>query len=305
MNPVGVSIHWVSDGEDFDDFVKGKTLIIRMKHHADQNRNFVYASMVFISKTLLRKAKKYLSKTQRESFDLFVGRKLFEKEKPEIADHFFEEYFSKATSSDKLMELCEKYELIDKTGLFYPVLIQELTFFGEKVFYQARADKMIAEIKGFIDFLYNYSNRVVGDDETPTNFEGAYQRCGIVIIAKRIKRESGKVSPYVNYVEKLVKKRLENIYLIGSAVDENRGFIDTVSSEIQTKFKYYQGAAKVFKAKIKNPIGERIDADNYLILLRSPTSQRVYDAEYQYQYIEGADTVIDASQEGTSPVASS
>lgn len=286
FEPVGISIQWITEKESPSEFFKKNRLIIRMRQHDDQNKNFVYASMVFISKALLTKTKKYLSPTQRESIDLFVGHKLFEKEKPQVVDHFFEDYFSpKALSSNKIMELLEKYEIIDKVGLFFPILVQELTFLGEKVFYKPKSEKIIIEVREFINFLQKYADREVGDDTTPQNFEGAYCRCGIVIIARQLKREIGDLDPFIRYIQKLNEKKLENIYLIGSASKENRGFIDKISEEIQKKFRLQKYTSKKFKAKIKVK-GERKEMDSYLILHRSPEILRYYDKEYQERFVD-------------------
>ena len=284
FSPVGIRIQWVTEKETPAEFLKENRLMIRMRQHTDQNKNFVYASMAFISNTLLTKTKKYLSPSQRESIDLFVGRKLFEKEKPQIADNFFEDYFSpKALSSDKIMELLEKYGIVDKVGLFFPVLVQELTFLGEKIFYKPRGEKIITEVTSFINFLQKYAEREIGDETTPTNFEGAYCRCGIVIIAKQLKREIGNIVPYVNYIQKLLANKIENIYLIGSASRENQKFIDQTSEEIYKKFKLEKYTSKEYKAKIKVK-GERKEVENYLILHRSTETLRYYDKEYQEKY---------------------
>ena len=286
FEPVGINIQWVTEKEAPSEFFKEDRLIIRMRQHADQNKNFVYASMVFIARVLLTKTKRYLSPTQKESIDLFVGKKLFEKEKPRIVDRFFEDYFSqKALSSDKIMELLEKYEIIDKVGLFFPVLVQELTFLGEKVFYKPKSGKIITEVRNFINFLQRYAGREIGEEEIPKNFEGAYCRCGIVIIAKQLKREIGDLGPFVNYIKKLVEKKLENIYLIGSASKENKNFIDQISEKIQREFALEKYVSKEYKAKIKMK-GERKEVDNYLILHRSPNSLRYYDKEYQEKFVE-------------------
>lgn len=286
FEPVGISIQWVSDKETPAEFFKENKLTIRMRQHADQNRNFVYASMIFISKTLLRKTKNYLSRSQRESIDLFVGKKLFEKEKPQVVDQFFEDYFStKALSSNKIMDLLEKYEIINKVGLFFPVLVQELIFLGQKVFYKPKSEKIITEVKRFVDFLQKYAGREVGEKEIPKNFEGTYCRCGIVIVATRLKRETGDFDPFVNYIKKLIEMKIENIYLIGPASRDNREFIDQISIEIQRRFGLEKYASKKYKAKIKVR-GERKEANTYLILHRSSEILRYYDGEYKGKFIE-------------------
>lgn len=286
FEPVGIGIQWVTEGETQAEFFKEERLIIRMRQHADQNRNFVYASMAFISRALLTKAKRHLSQTQAESVDLYVGRKLFEREKPQVLDRFFEDYFSpKALSSERLMELLEKYEVIDKVGLFFPVLIQELAFLGEKVFYKPRRDQIIKEVSNFIGFLQRYAEREIGEEEIPKNFEGAYCRCGIVIIATALKRQIGDTKPFVAYIGGLVAKKLENIYLVGSAGRQNRAFMDQVSQAIQIQWKLERFMSRAYKAKIRLG-GQRIQVDNYLILHRNPETVRYVDKEYQDQFLE-------------------
>jgi len=283
---VRIKIQWITEKETPEEFFRRNKLIIRMRQHANQNRNFVYASMIFIAKALLTKTKKYLSPSQRKSIDLFIGKRLFEKEKPQIIDQFFEDYFSaKVLSSNKIMELVEKYEIIDKVGLFFPVLIQELTFLGGKVFYKPKNTKIIKEVTEFINFLQRYAEREVGEETIPKNFEGTYCRCGIVIIAKRLKREIGKLAPFIKYIKKLLEKKLENIYLIGPVSRGNKVFIDQISNEVQKKFSLQKYTSKKFKAKIKIK-GKREEVNNYLVLLRSPEIIRYYDKEYQAKFIE-------------------
>jgi hypothetical protein len=106
FDPVGISIVWIDDGQTPQAFLKANKLIIRMRHHVDQDKNFVYAAMAFVQSALLVKVKKYLAPTQTKSIDIFIGRKLLEKEKPHIVDRFFDDYFAPgALTSDKIIEL--------------------------------------------------------------------------------------------------------------------------------------------------------------------------------------------------------
>ena len=47
---------------------------------------------------------------------------MFEKEKPMVAQQFFDDYFSPKMEKEKVAELVEKYNLIDKVAVFFPVL---------------------------------------------------------------------------------------------------------------------------------------------------------------------------------------
>jgi len=237
--------------------------------------------MVFISKSILTKAKKYLSNNQKESLDLFIGKKLCQKEKPRIAEKFFDEFFGPKTDSNKkIVELLDKYEVVDRVGIFYSVLVQELNFLGQKVFSQPRSGKIVEEITHFISFLEGYANREVGDDAVKQQFAGKYCRCGIVIIAKGYKIRIGNTAPFIQYIESLINKKIENIYLVGSAKPENKVFVESISLEVQQKFGYLEHFSRTYTAKILKG-GERYPVHNFLILLRSPDTIEFYDKEIE------------------------
>lgn len=286
FQPIGVQIQWVEESESPSAFFSDDKLIIRMRGHRDQNKNFVYASMVFISKAILTKAKKYISKTQKESVDLFIGKKLFEKEKPQVIDRFFEDFFSPRMESGKIAELIEKYNIIDKAGLFFPLLVQELTFLGEKVFWHRRDDRIIAEVTNFISFLEDYANREIGEVELPQNFEGIYSRCGIMIVARAYKRELGNISPYTDYINGLIEKRIDTVYIIGPAFETNVKFIDQIVGQVEQEgsLKKYAEPRR-YKAKIMIN-GKRQAINSYLLVLRNPDAVRYFDEEYQKEFIE-------------------
>lgn len=286
FNPVGINIQWIGENEKASDFFKDNKLIIRLKHHHDQDKNFVKASMIFISRVLLSKTKKYLSPSQKQSIDLYVAKRLFEIEKPRVVDHFFNNYYSDATfNSDKIANLLEKYHIIDKVKLFFPVLIQELTFLGEKIFFMPRNQEIIIEVTDFINYLEKHSLRNVGDEKNKNYFEGSYLRCGIIIIAKGIKRKIGDINPYINFTKSLLDKNIENIYLIGSSFSENKTFMDNIRDEIISKYGLEKYSEKEYRANIKIK-EERIEVDSYLIHLRSKNAIRYYDKEYQNKYFK-------------------
>ena len=141
--------------------------------------------------------------------------------------------------------------MIDKVGLFLPALITELTFLGEKVYFNLKRDSIITEVTALIDYLENYANRELGDEKTPLVFEGTYCRCGIMIIAKRYKViEIGDIKPYVDHVKKLLERKIEDIYLIGPAYEENIEFIDEISDKLQEDIGMQRYHEKKYESRI-------------------------------------------------------
>lgn len=281
--PVGISIEWVKTEDAADNFFSDNKVIIRMRHHQDQDKNFVIAAMAFISQAILRKAKKYLSQNQRESIDLYVCKDLCHREKPRVEEKFFDYYFGpKTDASERIKEFINKYEIMQKVGIFYGVLVQELNFLGEKVFAQPRNEKIVEEVTHLIDFLERYANREIGEKDIPKTFRGKYCRCGIMIVGKSFKVQAGKPDPYLNYIEMLVHSKIENIYLIGPALTPYESLIERISTQVQEKYGYLEYFSKKYKATIRIK-EERYKVNSFLVLMRSIDPIRFYDEEIEKQ----------------------
>lgn len=281
--PVGINIEWVKTEDAAENFFSNNRVIIRMRHHQDQDKNFVIAAMAFISQSVLSKAKKYLSQNQRESIDLYVCKDLCHREKPRVEEKFFDYYFGpKTDESKRIREFLNKYEIMHKVGLFYGVLVQELNFLGEKVFAQPRNQKIVEEATRLIDFLEKYAYREVGDENIPTTFKGNYCRCGIMIVGKSAKVQTGKIDLYLRYIARLVHSKIENIYLIGPALKPNESLIQRISTQVQEEYAYLEYFSKKYKATIRVK-GNRYKVNNFLVLMRSVDPIRFYDEELEKQ----------------------
>ena len=184
---IGVKINWVNENETVRSFFDDNKVMMRMRKSENQNENFVFASMTYISKALARRAKSYISQSQRESIDYSVAQKLFLAKKPEVMHVFVENFLSKMSKNKKISSYFDIYSLIDKVGLFFPVLLQELNFLGDKVFGSKREDVIIKEVDGLIDVLHKYAERELGEKDTHYIYNGKYCKFGIVIVARRFK----------------------------------------------------------------------------------------------------------------------
>lgn len=285
--PVGVKIVYVDADTTKEQFFENNELIIKMYDSGNNNKNFVYATMAFISTTTLPRAKKYISKSQRESIDLFIAKKLFEEEKPQVAEQFFQDFFSpKLESGEKISELIETYTVIDKAGLFFPIFINELVYLGQKVFFKKKAENIIAEVTSLISFLRQRSLRTVGDETAQSVFQGIYCSCAVVLVGKRLKRLSKDSRLYMNYIKKLVNRKVDSIYLIGPTEEGNNQFISDIGKGIEDTFNYYKTYEKQCKATIRGNDAKLVSTENYLVLYRNPNVTNIIDGIYYTENIE-------------------
>jgi hypothetical protein len=245
-------------------FLKGETVILRLHKSDQQELNFIHGAHMFVSTSLLFKAKRYLSPTQRTALDLFVTAKLLGKELPSALGRFLDEYVHPALAKGDGKEgpLFEKFETIESRGHFYSVVLQEFDFLGSKVFGQRQDERIISEVRSFIDLMEKFSVRKVGE-EGDRNHVGKYCRMALVIVGKSFKlTPTGDV--YVNYIRReLVPQKIETIYLLG--MQENSGILDAVSQGVSDIYEVYR--TRRYKTILQYD-GTWLDIEQYLAVLR-------------------------------------
>ncbi len=262
-----INIFWVDvEKQNAETYIKNGELIVRLHKSDNQNKNIVNASLAFISYAFLRKAKSYIAKYQRESLDLYACYDLLKHEKSEILDQFVQDFMKEKMDNNKIASLFETYHDIDKAGIFYPILVQELTFLGEKVFAQKRdANKIYNEVKQLISYLNNYANRKLREDSI-NDFNGQYCKFAIRIIGKQYKVNNLGEQTYIKNIEK-INHGNETIYLIGNAA--NKSFMKSVYQKCKDRIGYNVLTDDTYDAIIKNAEGEDYKVKNYLMILRN------------------------------------
>lgn len=266
-----VNIKWINpDDQDEKSYIQNGQLILRLRKSENQNENIVNASMVFISHAFLKKAKSYIAKYQRESIDLYACYDLLKTEKSEILDQFVQDFMKEKLDDSKIADFFEKYTDIDQAGLFYPVLVQELTFLGEKVFAKNRdAQKIYEEVKNLVNYLYKYAHRKLEQD-TISDFTGTYCKFAIRIIGKRFKVSNLGEKTYVKNLEKIDGLN-ETLYLVGNI--DNKEFMKSVYKNCHERIGYELLTDKSYSAVIKDKEGKDFKVENYMMILRSNSIQ--------------------------------
>jgi hypothetical protein len=271
-----ISIRWVAkEGEKeeiiHDDFES----IIVMKDRNHTNKNFVHASYFFVSEVFLKDSKRHLSKHLGLSLDLFTTQEILKKESAAAAEQFSSNYiFPEVEKSDDVRAYLKQFTLIEGYGIFFPVLIQELSILGRKVFLEKKSQEILDEIKSLIDFLESWSVRKVGEEIKET-FMGSYMKCAIKIVASHFSREANSVENQKDRVLQAVNQGCENIYLIGRIDDNNKDFMDSVSSLVISKNKNLEIKKNLsYKALMKGADGKNKTVHDYFIHVHNPKAVR-------------------------------
>jgi hypothetical protein len=273
LDALKAKIEWVDEKQSAENFIKNGTLIIRMQRSDNQNKNLVNASMAFISGCFLKKAKSYIADYQKNAIDLYACYDLLKLEKRELLDQFAQDFLKNSLTNKKIGDFFEKFMDMDKAGLFYPLFVQELTFFGEKVFTKKRdGNKIFDEISKLVFFLYNYSQKKMGEDLV-SEFNGEYCKFAIRIIGKSHKINTLGETAYKNNLSKL-PKGIETLYLIGSL--KNKDFVKKVYLSKESEIGFEVLEEKSYSPTIKDRDGNDMLVDTYLLIARKKTIKVVH-----------------------------
>lgn len=92
MKKMKVKVEYVDEHTSRKSFLADDQAILRLRKNDTKDCNFVHGAYLYVSTSLLYHVKRYVSRAQRDSIDLYVTTKLLEKEKPNIVAHFLDEY---------------------------------------------------------------------------------------------------------------------------------------------------------------------------------------------------------------------
>jgi hypothetical protein len=264
--PTRVKLEWIDENVKPEQFINSGHLVMRMHKSTNHNKNVVNATFTFVSYSLLRKAKNYIAKYQKNAIDLFVSFKILEHSKYELIDEFVQEYLNAGLDNEKIADFYDRFFDIDKAGLYFPVFITEMTFLGEKVFGKKREnERVFEEVKKMVNFLYYYANRRLNQD-TISEYNGEYCKFAIRIIGKRMKIDTEGKKVYINNIKK-IPKSIETIYLIGD--EQNTDFIDSVVKSCNGELGFDIFTKHLYKAIGKDRDGNEIEFKSCLVVLRN------------------------------------
>jgi hypothetical protein len=267
FNAPGVKIEWIEQAESRKAFIENGRAVIRLRRNDQNNENIVSACLMFVSQILLRRPSRYLSPTQRQAVELFVGFKFLERQPEEIFDTFIDKWLYPGIEkgNEKTSEYFERFKTIDKSQFFLPIFLQELVYMGEKVFNRKRDDTIVKEVEGALHFLELHAARKIGEKIDSPYFNGDACRFAIMIIGIPSNINEERYDIYLKHIrEQLLPCNIETIYLIGSI--KNTAFMREIAERVSNEF--YSPFSKNYNVLIHGSDGQERYIDNFLLVLR-------------------------------------
>ena len=244
--PYGLEINWVKP-TDRKTFIENGKIVVKLDHHRNQARNFVYAIMAYIAQGLLPRARRYVEKYVMRSSDLILAKKIFLTErKYDSLKFFYDEILDPQMEAEpKIKKYVDLIGKLDEMGFFTRILLREYWDIGRKIHPKPPSQEILRETKEFADFLKRLAEKKRGVDINPT-FEGKRIRLSIVLIARPEVVGRMGIDPYTNWIKKCLEKEIYTIYVLAA------GKVNTaVAKTIANYFERSEKIEKVAEQEIR------------------------------------------------------
>jgi len=213
MVPYGVKVNWVKSTTR-DAFVRDGKVVIKMEHHENQARNFLYALIEWVNKGLIPQSRHLLDKSILQALDFtFINKALSESKRHDSRQIFLDEIFEPRVAEGSLVHrYCSILGRLDQIGLFVGIVLPEYASLGKKLGPVMPDEKIRLETVYFFNMLEKLARKKAGQDVSPS-YVGEYINCYIVLIAKTEKYALFGLDPYLNFINKCCQEGARSFYV--------------------------------------------------------------------------------------------
>jgi hypothetical protein len=228
--PHKLKISWVQT-ETREAFLRNGEVIVRLRHHPDQDRNLVAATLAFLGRGMLIRARAYMDVRLSRSIEIIATRKILLGAKRHHAlDYFHNEVLEPETQTTPgLREDCQVLQLLDREGYFSRVLLREMAAFGNRVYPGMPNANNRDQVRAFLAFLQTIVAKSRGED-VPLRFVTPEFKVGFVLVARHERRQDFDPAPYVEAIRRNFRDGAETVFLCGEG--ENIDYVKAVSRRL-------------------------------------------------------------------------
>jgi hypothetical protein len=213
--PQKLKVRWVRD-ETREVLLRDGEMIVCLRHHSDQARNLVIATMTYLSKALLPIARPYLGQEASRSIDFTVARRVFLAKHPQGALAFFhaEVFEPEVKLIPALREICQGLERLDDAGFFTRIVLNEYATLGARLHPRLPEPAAARESRELLEFLLVIVNKERGED-VPLTFLRRFFKVAVVLVARATAIGELDTKPYLEAIRLGFRQGAETVYVCG------------------------------------------------------------------------------------------
>lgn len=212
-----LKINWTT-AADLPAVVRNGEVVVFMQRSDQRERNVAKATMLYVPKAIVPRARPYVDTTIMEAVDLVVAKSILAEDDENIGvlDTFFRDYLDAAmASSSGLRERLEEIDEIDLQGWLTRVLLREYLCLGRDLYPAPAQDSWFRETEAFARWLHRLATKKPGDFGS-LDYRGPLLSVGVVFVAERQRLAIHGIDIYRKRVKRLLyAEKLNAVYLMG------------------------------------------------------------------------------------------
>jgi hypothetical protein len=238
--PYQLKVKWVDKEEKKDAFIKKGKAVIKMYHHNNQEKNFTYTIIDYLTLTLIPNSQLYVDDEVMKAAEYTMAEKFFIVENRHKSLKLFNEEFIKCEeeNNSNIYRYYDTLRKLDEGGFFTRIFLRDLYELGE-LYPTGIHTNIKDETKEYTRKLSNLANRKIGE-EIDCDFKGKYIKSAIVFIAKYSTYEKLGIDPYIKHIYKRYVEGFTTIYLFA------KGDKISIAEEITDKVEKDRKFIKLF-----------------------------------------------------------
>lgn len=245
-----LKVEWVNDETPPDSIFNDKQAIIYVNSHNNVDKQVISIISEHIKHSFVETVKYYLTPEYNNASDCIMVKKIIKYSRPSINNYFNKTFLPKSFERSPAHRIAyDALVDIDKQGMFFPILINELNKYANRVYPDepdANTEKHILE---FMDFILKISRRKPRE-KAETFFKNAHICINITLALSELDAIRNDISRKIEEIDNDIKNGAKTIYILGAgskisfatAIKDTvcEKYIDILENPIETE--YYLGS---------------------------------------------------------------
>lgn len=211
--PHALRLQWVS-AKEAEAFVNRGEVVVRLDYRMNQDRNIVAATLLYLGKGLLPRARDYLDSALRKATDFAVARSIFSSARDTGAlGYFVNEVLNPAlTEEPRLREDLNLLDELQGAGFFSRVYLWELAGLGDALQLATPSPAIHGELRAFAEFLYVIATKAK-EENVPLTFDGARTKVAFVLLLHPEVYQKHGIGRYLKRLDLETQGGAQSLYL--------------------------------------------------------------------------------------------
>ena len=213
--PYNVRLNFVKELDRTELDPDKQIVIVRIRDNLDDERNLVHSMMAFCSIGVVPQARQFLPKSMNAAIDVTVTRKLLNDLKHYGAlQYLYEEVLTDGDDEGKAREeFCRMFDVLDESGLFTRVFLEEMRDFGSRISTRYPRDWHGEEAAQFVRYIHAVATRLPGHSLQEVGHRGYYISTAFVFVGSPETMSDRGEEAYLSHVRFLRTRGYRRVYL--------------------------------------------------------------------------------------------